>query len=98
MHGSRMPRLDTAVGGWTLTGLFAGVLFGFLLGRYTFEHSCLAVAGTSTVIGLWWGVVFGYMGYVGHKCTGERDFSSEHLLVAIRYDLIAREETTDRGG
>jgi hypothetical protein len=101
MHGSRMPRLDTlterrAVSGWTLTGLFAGLLFGFLLGRYTFEHSSLAVAGTSIAMGLWWGSVFGYMGYVGHACTGEgRDFSSEHLLVAIRCDLTAREETAD---
>jgi len=97
MHGSRMPRLDTAVSGWILTGLFAGVLFGFLLGRCTFEHSCLAAAGTSIVMGLWWGAVFGYMGYVGLKCTSDqRDFRSEHVLVAIRYDLIAREETTDR--
>ena len=86
-----------AVGGWTLTGLFAGVLFGLLLGRYAFAHSSLAMAATSIATGLWWGAVFGYMGYVGHECTEERrDFSSEHLLVAIRYDLIAREETARR--
>jgi len=99
MHESRMPRRDTAgrpaVGGWTLTGLFAGLLFGLLLGRCAFAHSSLAMAGTSIAMGLWWGAVFGYMGYVGHVSTRQRrDFSSEHLLVAIRYDLIAREERT----
>jgi hypothetical protein len=83
-----------AAGAGALTGLWAGLLFGVLLGLFTSGHSFLAVALTGAALGVLWGAVFGY---VAHASTrGRRDFSSVRQLVAARYDLIAREGTVDR--
>jgi hypothetical protein len=85
------PARRRAIGPWPLTGLGAGLLYGLLLGWYAFEHSFLAVAGTSIALGLWWGVVFGYTEYACAR--GRNDSDSVYLLVAIDCDLMAREDT-----
>jgi hypothetical protein len=88
------PTRGRAAGAGALSGRWAGLLFGILLGLFTSGHSLLAVAATGVVLGVLWGAVFGY---VAHPRTrGQRDFSSVRQLVATHYDLIARESTVDR--
>jgi hypothetical protein len=83
-----------AAGAGAVSGLWAGLLFGVLLGLFTSGHSFLVVAATGAALGVLWGAVFGY---VAHASTrGRRDFSSVRQLVATRYDLIARGGTVDR--
>jgi hypothetical protein len=77
-----------------LSGVWAGLLFGILIGLFTSGHAFLAVAATGAALGAAWGAVFGYVAHWSTK--GQRDFSSVRQLVATRYDLIAREGTVDR--
>ncbi|MGH3210000.1 MAG: general stress protein [Trebonia sp.] len=77
-----------------MSGLWAGLLFGILLGLFTSGHSFLAVAATGAALGVIWGAIFGYVAHASTK--GQRDFSSVRQLVAARYDLIAREGTVER--
>ena len=45
------------------------------------------------MIGAGWGALFGY---IGHAATrGARDFASARTLVALRYDLVARNGYAD---
>ena len=89
-------RLTTgrAASAGALSGLWAGLLFGILLGLFTSGHSFLAVAATGAALGVIWGAVFGYVAHA--RTRGQRDFSSVRQLVASQYDLIAREGTVDR--
>ncbi len=89
----RLTRGRAAAAG-ALTGLWAGLLFGVLLGLFTSGHSFLAVAATGAALGIAWGAIFGYVAHTSTK--GQRDFSSVRGLVATHYDLIAREGTVDR--
>jgi hypothetical protein len=89
----RLTRGRAAAAG-ALTGLWAGLLFGVLLGLFTSGHSFLAVAATGAALGVAWGAIFGYVAHTSSK--GQRDFSSVRGLVATHYDLIAREGTVDR--
>jgi hypothetical protein len=89
----RLTRGRAAAAG-ALTGLWAGLLFGVLLGLFTSGHSFLAVAATGAALGVAWGAIFGYVAHTSTK--GQRDFSSVRALVATHYDLIAREGTVDR--
>jgi heat induced stress protein YflT len=88
----RLTRGRAASAG-ALTGMWAGLLFGVLLGLFT-SHSFLAVAATGAALGLAWGAIFGYVAHA--RTRGQRDFSSVRQLVATRYDLIAREGTVER--
>jgi hypothetical protein len=81
MVGSRVRPLDPS-------GLWAGLLFGILVGLFTSGHSFLAVAATGAALGAGWGAAFGYVAHARTK--GQRDFSSLRQLVATHYDLIAR--------
>jgi hypothetical protein len=74
--------------------MWAGLLFGILLGLFTSGHSFLAVAATGAALGVVWGAVFGYVAHA--RTGGQRDFSSVRGLVATRYDLTAREGTVER--
>jgi Heat induced stress protein YflT domain len=89
----RLTRGRAAAAG-ALSGVWAGLLFGTLLGLFTSGHSFFAVAATGAALGAAWGAVFGYVAHASTK--GRRDFSSVRQLVATRYDLIAREGTVDR--
>jgi Heat induced stress protein YflT domain len=89
----RLTRGRAASAG-ALRGLWAGLLFGILLGLFTSGHSFLGVVATGAALGVLWGAAFGY---VAHASTrGQRDFSSVQQLAATHYDLIAREGTVDR--
>jgi hypothetical protein len=83
-----------AAGAGALSGLWAGLLFGILIGLFTSGNSFFAVAATGAALGVLWGAVFGYVAHASTK--GQRDFSSVRQLLATRYDLIAREGTVDR--
>ena len=83
-----------AAGAAALNGLWAGLLFGILLGLFTSGHSFLAVAATGAALGAGGAAIFGYVAQASTK--GQRDFSSVRQLVATHYDLIAREGTVDR--
>ncbi len=77
-----------------LSGLWAGLLVGTLLGLFTSGHSLLAVIVTGAALGLAWGAIFGYLAHA--RTRGQRDFSSVRALTATHYDLVAREGTADR--
>ncbi len=83
-----------AAGAGALSGAWAGLLFGTLLGLFTSGHSFVAVALTGAALGVLWGAVFGYVAHARTK--GQRDFSSVRGLAATNYDLIAREGSVDR--
>jgi hypothetical protein len=83
-----------ATGAGALSGLWAGLLVGTLLGLFTTGHSFLAVIVTGVALGAGWGAAFGYLAHA--RTRGERDFSSVRGLTATHYDLIAREGTVDR--
>lgn len=83
-----------AAGAGAVSGLWAGLLFGMLLGLFTSGHSFFAVAATGAAFGVLGGAVFGF---AVHAATeGKRDFSSVRGLTAARYDLIARGGTVER--
>jgi heat induced stress protein YflT len=89
-------RLTTmrAAGVGALSGLWAGLLIGVLLGLFTSGHAWLGVVSAAAGFGLLWGAVFGF---VAHAATrGQRDFSSVRGLSASHYDLVAREGTVER--
>ena len=83
-----------ATGAGALSGMWAGLLVGTLLGLFTSGHSFLAVIVTGAALGAGWGAAFGYLAHA--RTRGERDFSSVRGLTATHYDLIAREGTVDR--
>lgn len=89
-------RLTTAraAGAGTLTGLWAGLLIGVLLGLFTSGHAFFGVVAAAAGIGALWGAVFGFVSHAAKR--GQRDFSSVRGLTASRYDLIAREGTVHR--
>jgi len=89
-------RLTTAraAGAGALTGLWVGLLIGVLLGLFTTGHAWLGVVAAATGFGALWGAAFGFIAHAAAR--GQRDFSSVRGLSAARYDLIAREGTTDR--
>src|SRR5580704_8863792 len=71
-----------ATGAGALSGLWAGLLFGTLVGLFTTGHSFLAVAATGAALGVAWGAVFGFVAHASTK--GQRDFSSVRQLVATQ--------------
>ncbi len=89
----RLTRGRAASAG-TLTGLWAGLLFGILLGVFTPGHAFLAAAATGAILGAAGGAVFGYVAHA--RTRGQRDFSSVRQLDATRYELIARDGAVDR--
>lgn len=83
-----------AAGAAAVSGLWAGLLFGMLLGLFTSGHSFLAVVATGAAFGLLGGAVFGFAAHAATR--GKRDFSSVRGLTAARFDLIARDGTVER--
>jgi len=77
-----------------LSGMWAGLLIGVLLGLFTSGHSLLAVIVTGAALGAGGGAALGYLAHA--RTRGQRDFSSVRGLTATHYDLIAREGTVDR--
>jgi hypothetical protein len=77
-----------------LSGGFAGVLFGFVLGIFVVDDTD-AIA--LLFLGLVFGVVFGAIwGLLAHWASGgRRDFTSVPGIVADRYDVIVDTEVAD---
>jgi hypothetical protein len=74
------------------SGAWFGLLIGFLLGIFTSgAWYGLIIAGL--LIGAAWGAVFGFLGHTATR--GARDFASARTIVALRYDLVARDGFVD---
>jgi hypothetical protein len=83
-----------AAGAGAVSGLWIGLLIGILFGVFTTGNAWLAVVAIGAGLGVAWGAVFGF---VAHLMTrGQRDFSSLRALSAARYDVVAREGSTER--
>jgi hypothetical protein len=70
------------------SGAWFGLLVGVLVGLFTTGPAWIGLIVGGIVIGALWGAVFGF---AGHAATGgRRDFASTRMLVATRYDIVAR--------
>ncbi|HTQ89332.1 MAG TPA: general stress protein [Streptosporangiaceae bacterium] len=83
-----------AAGAGAVSGMWAGLLIGVLLGLFTTGHAWLAMVAAGIGLGVLWGAIFGFAAHLATR--GERDFSSVRGISAARYDLIAREGGTER--
>ena len=70
------------------SGAWFGLMIGLVIGLFTTGANWLGVVLGGIVIGAVWGGVFGYAGHAATR--GRRDFSSTKTLVAMKYDVIAR--------
>jgi hypothetical protein len=70
------------------SGAWFGLMIGLVIGLFTAGANWLGVVLGGIVIGAIWGGVFGYAGHAATR--GRRDFSSTKTLVAMKYDVIAR--------
>jgi uncharacterized membrane protein len=87
----RLTKARAAAAG-AATGAWFGLLMGLLLGIFsTGPWLGLLIAGA--VFGALWGALFGYLGHAATR--GNRDFASARTLVAMRYDLVARNGYVD---
>lgn len=80
-------------GGAAMAGLASGAWFGLMIGLviglFTTGTNWFGVVLGGIAIGAAWGAVFGYAGHAATR--GRRDFSSTKSLVAMKYDVIARD-------
>lgn len=74
------------------SGVWFGLLMGMLLGIFT-TGAWLGLLLAGAVIGAAWGALFGFLGHAATR--GTRDFASARTLVAMRYDLVARNGHVD---
>ena len=74
------------------SGAWFGVLIGLLLGIFT-TGSWFGLLLVGAVVGAGWGALFGFLGHAASR--GARDFASARTLVALRYDLVARDGYAD---
>ena len=74
------------------SGAWFGLFMGLLIGLFT-TGSWFGLLLAGAAIGAAWGAVFGYLGHAATK--GARDFASARTLVAIRYDVVARNGYAD---
>ena len=70
------------------SGAWFGLMIGLVIGFFTTGANWLGVVFGGIVIGAVWGALFGYAGHAATR--GRRDFSSTKALVAMKYDVIAR--------
>jgi hypothetical protein len=75
------------------SGAWFGLMIGLLLGIFTSGASWLGLLIAGALIGAAWGATFGFLGHAATR--GARDFSSARMLVAARYDLVARDGFVD---
>ncbi len=74
------------------SGAWFGLLLGLLLGLFT-TGPWLALLVVGAAFGAIWGALFGFLGHAATR--GTRDFASARTLVAMRYDLVARNGQVD---
>jgi hypothetical protein len=81
-----------AAGAGAASGAWFGLMIGLLLGIFTSDAwAGLLLVGAA--IGAAWGALFGFLGHAATR--GQRDFASARTLVALRYDLVARDGYVD---
>src|SRR3984885_13108553 len=61
-----------AIGTGALSGLWAGLLVGALVGLFTTGHPFLAVIATGAALGAFWGAAFGQLAHA--RTRGHRGF------------------------
>ena len=74
------------------SGAWFGLLIGMLLGLFT-SGTWLALLAIGALAGAAWGALFGFLRHAATR--GTRDFASARTLVAMRYDLVARNGHAD---
>jgi heat induced stress protein YflT len=74
------------------SGAWFGLLMGLLLGIFS-SSAWFGLLIVGAVIGAGWGAVFGFLGHAATR--GARDFASARTIVALRYDLVARNGYVD---
>lgn len=74
------------------SGVWFGLFIGVLLGIFT-TGAWFGLLAVGAVFGAAWGAVFGFLGHAATR--GARDFASARTLVAMRYDLVARDGHAD---
>jgi hypothetical protein len=74
------------------SGAWFGLLMGLLLGIFS-SSSWFGLLIVGGLIGAVWGAVFGFLGHAATR--GARDFASARTIVALRYDLVARNGYVD---
>lgn len=87
----RLTKARAAAAG-AATGAWFGLLMGLLLGIFS-TGPWLGLLIVGAAIGALWGALFGYLGHAATR--GNRDFASARTLVAMRYDLVARNGYVD---
>ena len=74
------------------SGAWFGLLIGVLLSIFT-NDSIVGVLLVTVATGAIWGGLFGFLGHAATR--GARDFASARMIVATRYDLVARDGYAD---
>lgn len=87
----RLTKARAAAAG-AASGVWFGLLMGLLLGIFT-TGAWFGLLAVGALIGAAWGAVFGFLGHAATR--GSRDFASARTLVAMRYDLVARNGHAD---
>jgi hypothetical protein len=87
----RLTKARAAAAG-AASGAWFGLLMGLLLGIFS-TGPWLGLLIVAAAFGALWGALFGYLGHAATR--GNRDFASARTLVAMRYDLVARNGYVD---
>lgn len=74
-------------------GLWFGVFIGTMLAIFT-SSAWLGLLLVGAGVGAAWGALFGFLGHAATR--GARDFASARTLIAVRYDLVARDGYADQ--
>jgi len=74
------------------SGAWFGLLMGLLLGIFS-SSPWFGLLIVGALIGAAWGAAFGFLGHAATR--GARDFASARTIVAMRYDLVARNGYVD---
>ncbi|HEU5008661.1 MAG TPA: general stress protein [Jatrophihabitantaceae bacterium] len=87
----RLTKARAATAG-AASGVWFGLLMGMLLGIFT-TGAWIGLLAVGALVGAAWGALFGFLGHAATR--GTRDFASARTLVAMRYDLVARNGHAD---
>ena len=87
----RLTNVGAATAG-AASGAWFGLMIGLLVGIFA-DGNWFGLILAGLFFGAVWGAAFGYIGHAALR--GQRDFSSTQALVAMRYDVIARNGQAD---
>jgi hypothetical protein len=87
----RLTKARAAAAG-AVSGAWFGLMIGLLLAIFT-TGTWFGLLAAGLVIGAVWGALFGFLGQDATRRT--RDFASARTLVAMRYDIVARDGYLD---